>query len=314
MQNTISNDIEKCVIIGSGPAGYTAAVYASRANLFPVIIEGLQPGGQLTTTTEVENFPGYKDGVDGNQMMMDLKSQAERFGARSLTRIVQKIDFDNYPYKIYLDNGDNLITQSIILATGATAKYLGLDSETKYKGAGVSACAICDGFFYKGLDVAVVGGGDTAAEEALFLSNLCNKVYMIIRKDYMRASKTMADRVVEKENIEILYNYSTKELYGDDLLKGVLLNNTKTNEELDLRVEGFFVAIGHSPNSEFLEDVIELDENNYVKTLEDSTCTNMPGVFACGDLADPIYRQAVTAAGTGCMAAMDAEKYLAKLM
>jgi thioredoxin reductase (NADPH) len=300
----------KCLIIGSGPAGYTAAIYAARANLNPVLYEGLQPGGQLTTTTDVENFPGYPDGITGPEMMEDLKKQAARFGTDIRFGLATDSDLSASPFKITIDSSRVIYADSLIIATGATAKYLGLNSERKFMGSGVSACATCDGFFYKNQDVAVVGGGDTAAEEALYLAGICRKVYLIIRKDHMRASVVMQERVMNKKNIVVLFEHVTREITGDDKgVTGVLLINSK-GEEVRIDVTGFFVAIGHLPNSSIFRDYLETDEVGYIKTIPGTTKTNIDGVFACGDVMDPHYRQAVTAAGTGCMAAMDAEKYL----
>jgi len=305
----------KCLILGSGPAGYTAAIYAARANLNPVMYEGLQPGGQLTTTTEVENFPGYPSGITGPEMMQDLKKQAERFGTDVRFGLATAADFSKSPHRITIDNKTVIEADTVIIATGATARYLGLDAEQKYAGSGVSACATCDGFFYKGKDVAVVGGGDSACEEALYLSNLCNKVYIIIRKPFMRASKIMLGKVTNKENIEILYEHNTKDLFGDGVVEGAVLikkKGTPEEEEVRIRIDGFFLAIGHVPNSEIFKDYLERDETGYIKTLPDTAKTNVPGVFACGDIQDSRYRQAVTAAGSGCMAALDAERYLSE--
>ncbi|MDA3892293.1 MAG: thioredoxin-disulfide reductase [Salinivirgaceae bacterium] len=313
-----SGDAEhvKCLIIGSGPAGYTAAIYAARANLKPVVIQGMQAGGQLTTTTEVDNFPGYPDGTDGTAMMEDLKKQAERFGTEVRWGSVTAVDFSGKVHKVIVDGEKVIEADSVIISTGATAKYLGLESEEKYKGGGVSACATCDGFFYRGKDVAVVGGGDTAAEEATYLANLCKKVYLIIRKDYLRASKAMQKRVFEKENIEVLFEHNTKEVIGDgNVVEGVKLIKRKgqaDEEEVEIKVDGFFLAIGHTPNSDVFKPYVETDETGYIITKPDSAKTNVPGVFACGDVQDHIYRQAVTAAGSGCMAALDAERYLAE--
>lgn len=305
----------KCLIIGSGPAGYTAAIYAARANLSPVLYEGLQPGGQLTTTTEVENYPGYPEGVTGPVMMEDLKKQAERFGTDIRWGLATAADFSVQPHKITIDNKIVIEAETVIIATGATAKYLGIEAETKYAGSGVSACATCDGFFYKGKDVAVVGGGDTAAEEALYLAGLVNKVYVIIRKSFMRASKVMIDRVNKAENIEVLYEHNTKDLYGENGVEGVILlykMGTPEEKEVKIKIDGFFLAIGHTPNSEIFSDYLETDEIGYIKTLADSSKTNVDGVYACGDVMDPVYRQAVTAAGSGCKAAIDAERYLSE--
>ncbi|MBI5218189.1 MAG: thioredoxin-disulfide reductase [Bacteroidia bacterium] len=300
----------KCLIIGSGPAGFTAAIYAARANLKPVLYEGLQPGGQLTTTTDIENFPGYPNGVTGATMMEDLKKQAMRFGTEVRMGIATAVDFSKPPHKVIIDNEKLLEAEAIIIATGATAKYLGLESENKYKGMGVSACATCDGFFYRGQDVAVVGGGDTAAEEATYLAGLCKKVHLIVRKNYLRASKAMQNKVLNTSNITIHFETVTKEITGDDNgVTGVLLENA-TGEIKKIDVAGFFVAIGHQPNSEIFKSFIETDDVGYIKTIPGTSKTNVDGVFACGDIQDSHYRQAVTAAGTGCMAAIDAEKYL----
>lgn len=299
----------KCLIVGSGPAGYTAAIYAARANLNPVMYEGLQPGGQLTTTTDVENYPGYPDGITGPKMMEDFKKQAERFGTDCRWGIATDADLSKSPYKITIDGEKQIEADTLIIATGATAKYLGLDSEQKFMGSGVSACATCDGFFYKGQDVAVVGGGDTAAEEALYLSGLCKKVYVVVRKDHMRASKVMQERVFNTPNIEVLFEHTTKELIGDKVVEGAILVNSK-GEDVKIDIQGFFVAIGHTPNSDVFKKYLETDEVGYIRTITGSARTNVPGVFACGDVQDPIYRQAVTAAGSGCQAAMDAERYI----
>lgn len=301
----------KCLIIGSGPAGYTAAIYAARANLSPVLYEGIQPGGQLTTTTEVENFPGYPDGVQGPQMMEDFKKQAMRFGTDVRFGIVTAVDFSKRPFKVVVDDEKTIEAQVVIIATGATAKYLGLESEEKFKGSGVSACATCDGFFYKGQDVAVVGGGDTACEEALYLSGICRKVYMIVRKDFLRASKAMQQRVFNTPNIEILFGHVTKEIVGSNVVEGVILENSK-GELVRKDISGFFVAIGHTPNSDIFKPWIETDEQGYIITRPGSSHTNVPGVFACGDVQDKHYRQAITAAGSGCMAAIDAERFLSE--
>ena len=301
----------KVLIIGSGPAGYTAAIYAARANLSPVMYQGLEPGGQLTTTTEVENFPGYPEGVTGPVMMEDLKSQAERFGTDSRWGIASDIDLSQRPFKVIIDGTKLIEAEALIIATGATAKYLGLESEEKFKGSGVSACATCDGFFYKGKDVAVVGGGDTAAEEAHYLAGLCKKVYLIIRKDYMRASKAMIERVEKTENIEILYEHTTKEITGGMGVEGVTLDNK--GKEVKIVVDGFFVAIGHSPQAQLVSKWIDIDEEGYINTIAGTSKTNVDGVFACGDVMDSTYKQAITAAGSGCKAALDAEKFLAAL-
>ena len=301
----------KCLIIGSGPAGYTAAIYASRANLSPVLYEGIQPGGQLTTTTEIDNFPGYPQGITGTEMMEDLKKQAERFGTEVRYGVVTKVDFSKRPFTLEIDSQKQIEADSVIIATGATAKYLGLPSEEKFRGQGVSACATCDGFFYRKKDVAVVGGGDTACEEATYLASLCNKVYMIVRRDELRASKAMQERVMNTPNIEVLWNTNTKEILGDDFgVTGAALVNNKTGEETEIKIHGFFLAIGHHPNSEVFKEYIETNKEGYIITEGKSQKTNVPGVFAAGDVQDPTYRQAIAAAGSGCRAAMDAEKFL----
>lgn len=303
----------KVLIIGSGPAGYTAGIYASRANLKPVIYEGMQPGGQLTQTTEIENFPGYPAGVQGMQMMSELREQAARFGAHIISSTIEKVDFSKRPFVCEDDRGNRVTAETVIIATGASAKYLGLDDEEKYRGMGVSACATCDGFFYRKKRVAVVGGGDTACEEALYLSTLAEKVYMIVRKDYLRASKVMRQRVMDRENIEVLFLCNATGLYGEDGVEGVHVvrgKGTPEEETFDLPIDGFFLAIGHKPNTDIFKEYINLDENGYIKTNAPYTSTNVEGVFAAGDCADPIYRQAVTSAGTGCRAAMDAERFL----
>lgn len=307
----MDNNRIKCLIIGSGPAGYTAAIYASRANLNPVVYEGIQPGGQLTTTTEIDNFPGYPQGISGNEMMEDLKKQAERFGTEVRFGIVTKADLGSRPFKIEIDGERNVLADTIIIATGATAKYLGLPSEERYKGEGVSACATCDGFFYRKKDVAVVGGGDTACEEATYLASLCNKVYLIVRRDVLRASKAMQERVMNTPNIEVLWNCNTKEILGDEFgVTGALLNNNKTGEDFEIKIHGFFLAIGHHPNSELFKEWINTNAEGYIITEGRSQRTNVPGVFAAGDVQDPTYRQAIAAAGSGCRAAMDAERFL----
>ena len=302
----------KCLILGSGPAGYTAAIYTSRANLKPVLYEGLQPGGQLTTTTDVENFPGYPQGVSGPLMMEDIKKQASRFGADIRFGIATKVDFSGPVHKVWIDDEKLIEANAVIIATGATAQYLGLDSEEKYKGSGISACATCDGFFYKGQNVAVVGGGDTACEEATYLSGLCKKVYLIVRKNYLRASKAMQERVLSISNIEVLFEHVTKEIVGDmSGVNGVLLSDKKGKEK-KIEITGFFVAIGHKPNSDIFKPWIKTDEVGYIETIPGSSKTNVNGVFACGDVQDKHYRQAITAAGSGCMAAIDAERYLSE--
>lgn len=303
----------KCLIIGSGPAGYTAAIYAGRANLQPVEYCGLQMGGQLTQTTIVENFPGYPDGVDANQMMMELRQQAERFGADIREGVIVKADFSKKPYVLTTDRGAEITADSVIIATGASAKYLGLEDEKKYNGMGVSACAICDGFFYRKKTVAVVGGGDTACEEANYLSQLCTKVYMIVRKPFLRASDIMKKRVEENPKIEILYETNTLGLYGEEGVEGahvVYRKGEADEKQYDLPIDGFFLAIGHKPNTDVFKGQIAMDEVGYIQTQPGSPRTNIEGVFAAGDCADPTYRQAVVAAGTGCMAALEAERYL----
>jgi thioredoxin reductase (NADPH) len=306
----IKGDAEKTkvLIIGSGPAGYTAAIYAARANLSPILYQGLEPGGQLTTTTEVENFPGYPQGVTGPVMMEDLKAQAERFGAESRWGIISEVDLSNRPFKAIVDGTKLIEAESIIIATGATAKYLGLSSEEKFKGSGVSACATCDGFFYKGKNVAVVGGGDTAAEEATYLAGLCNKVYLIVRKNYLRASKAMIEKVERTKNIEILYEHTTKEIIGSKVVGGAILDNN--GKDVTIEIDGFFVAIGHTPQSQLFTKWIDTDNEGYIKTLSGTSKTNVDGVFACGDVMDSTYKQAITAAGSGCKAALDAEKFI----
>ena len=303
----------RCLIVGSGPAGYTADIYASRANLNPVEYSGLQPGGQLTQTTTVENFPGYPEGVDGNQMMMDIREQAEHFGADIRDGEIVKVDFSESPYKLTTDSGHELTADTVIIATGASAKYLGLDDERKYNGQGVSACATCDGFFYRKKTVAVVGGGDTACEDALYLSGLAKKVYLIVRKPFLRASKVMQERVMAAENIEILFEHNTIGLFGENGVEGAHLVKRKgeTDEELvDIAIDGFFLAIGHKPNSDVFKQWLETDEVGYIKKIDGTPRTKVPGVFVAGDVADPVYRQAITAAASGCQAAIEAERYL----
>jgi thioredoxin reductase (NADPH) len=305
----------KCLIIGSGPAGYTAAIYAARANLTPVMYTGLQMGGQLTTTTEVDNYPGYPDGVTGPVMMEDFKKQAERFGTDVRFGIATAVDFSKRPFVVTIDEKILIEAEVVIISTGATAKYLGIEAETKYSGQGVSACATCDGFFYRGKDVAVVGGGDTACEEASYLAGLARKVYMIVRRNELRASKAMQERVFNTENIEILWEHQTVDLFGENGVEGAHLVKRKGNpdeEMLDIKIDGFFLAIGHTPNSEIFKPYLDTDQVGYIKTIPGTSKTNVPGVFACGDVQDPIYRQAVTAAGSGCMAAIDAERWLAE--
>ncbi|MEM6396398.1 MAG: thioredoxin-disulfide reductase [Bacteroidota bacterium] len=300
----------KTVIIGSGPAGYTAAIYAARANLSPVLYTGKEPGGQLMITTDVENFPGYPDGIMGPQMMEDLRKQAERFGTDVRFELIDKVDFSGPVHKIYNEAGDEIQAHSVIISTGASAKWLGLESEQRLANKGVSACAVCDGFFYKGKEVAIVGAGDSAAEEALYLSNLCPTVHMLVRRDEMRASAIMQERVKKQENIKIHWNTETKEILGDEHVDGVRVFNNKTGEESTIPVAAFFVAIGHTPNTTMFKDWLDMEESGYLEHKPNSTATNIPGVFVSGDAADHVYRQAVTAAGTGCMAALDAERYL----
>jgi len=299
-----------CLIIGSGPAGYTAAIYASRANLKPVLYTGLLQGGQLMNTTEVENYPGYPKGVLGPEMMEDFRRQAERFGTSIRSGLATKVDFSGPVHKVWIDDMVLIEAHTVILSTGAEAKYLGLPSEKRLNGSGVSACAVCDGFFYKGKEVAIVGAGDTACEEALYLSNLCSTVHMLVRKDKMRASKIMQERVLRTKNIKVFWNCETDEVLGENAVEGVRVYNNKTKEKFEIPIYGFFVAIGHKPNSDIFKDFIHTDEMGYVKTKPGTTQTNVEGVFACGDLQDKVYRQAVTAAGTGCMAALEAERYL----
>lgn len=303
----------KCLIIGSGPAGYTAAIYASRANLNPIEYSGLQPGGQLTQTTEVENFPGYPQGVDGNQMMMDLLEQAQRFGTDVRNGSIVKVDFSKAPYVCTAEDGTEIESDTVIIATGASAKYLGLDDERKYNGQGVSACATCDGFFYRKKTVAVVGGGDTACEDALYLAGLAKKVYLIVRKPFLRASQVMQQRVKERENIEILFEHNTVGLYGENGVEGAHLVKRKgepDEEMVDIAIDGFFLAIGHKPNTEIFKDWLDMDEVGYLKKIEGTPKTKIPGVFVAGDCADPVYRQAISAAGSGCQAAIEAERFL----
>jgi len=313
----MSDQIEEiqCLIIGSGPAGYTAAIYASRADLKPVMYTGMQMGGQLTTTTEVDNFPGYPEGIDGPTMMEQLKQQAERFGTEVRFGLATKVEFAKEAggtHKVWVDETKEIHAKTVIISTGATAKYLGLESETKFMGHGVSACAVCDGFFYKGQEVVIVGAGDTAAEEATYLSKLCPKVTMLIRRDEMRASKAMQHRVLNTPNIEVLWNTETVEVLGDKTVTGIKVRNRNTQEEKVVPAEGFFVAIGHKPNTDIFANQLDMDDTGYLITQPDSTSTNIPGVFATGDAQDKIFRQAVTAAGTGCMGALEAERYLAE--
>ena len=309
MDNKINEKVN-CLIIGSGPAGYTAAIYAARANLKPVLYQGIQPGGQLTITTEVENYPGYADGVQGPEMMVHFEKQAHRMGADIRYGIATKVDFSTQPYKVEIDEEKWIEANAVIISTGASAKWLGLESEQRLNGFGVSACAVCDGFFFRAKEVAIVGAGDTAAEEALYLSKLCTTVHMFIRRHEMRASKVMQDRVRNTKNIKIYWNTDTEEVLGDKRVTGVRIKNNKTGETQTIPVSGFFVAIGHQPNSEIFKDWLEMDEAGYIKTIPGTSKTNLEGVFASGDVQDKVYRQAVTAAGTGCMAALDAERWL----
>jgi thioredoxin reductase (NADPH) len=316
-QNINIENIEKvrCLIIGSGPAGYTAAIYASRANLKPVLYTGLQAGGQLTTTTEVDNYPGYPDGVSGPEMMEDFRKQAERFGADIRFGIATAADFSGSKHKVTIDDNKIIEAETVIISTGATAKYLGLEAEKKYAGMGVSACATCDGFFYRGKDVAVVGGGDTAAEEATYLAGMCRKVYLIVRRDVLRASKAMQEKVFKTRNIEVLWKHQAVDLFGESGVEGATLvkeKGTPAEEMVKIKIDGFFLAIGHSPNSEIFKKYLETDDVGYIKTIPGTSKTNVEGVFAAGDVQDPVYRQAVTASGSGCMAAIDAERYLSE--
>ena len=308
-----TNEQVKCLIIGSGPAGYTAAIYASRANLAPVLYEGIQPGGQLTTTTEVENFPGYPEGVTGTQLMEDLKKQAQRFGADIRMGIATATDFSASPYKVMIDGEKVIEAETVIISTGAAAKYLGLPDEAKYAGMGVSACATCDGFFYRKKNVAVVGGGDTACEEAIYLAGLAKQVYLIVRKNYLRASKVMQERVFKTPNITVLFEHNTIGLFGENGVEGAHLVKRKgepDEEKVDITIDGFFLAIGHKPNSDIFKPWLETDEVGYIKTIDGTPKTKIPGVYAAGDVADPHYRQAITAAASGCKAAIEAERYL----
>ncbi|MDC8001285.1 thioredoxin-disulfide reductase [Aequorivita todarodis] len=306
----------KCLIIGSGPAGYTAAIYAARADLKPVLYTGMEPGGQLTTTTEVDNFPGYPEGIDGPTMMVQLQQQAERFGTQVRIGMVTNVEFSDEVggiHKVTVDNSTKIEAETVIISTGATAKYLGIPSEQKLRGGGVSACAVCDGFFYKNQDVAIVGAGDTAAEEATYLANICRKVTMLVRKDYMKASKAMQHRVNNTKNLEVLYNTEVDEVLGDTVVEGLRMVNNQTGKKEEIAITGLFIAIGHKPNTEIFKGQLDMDDTGYIITKGKSTKTNKPGVFASGDVQDKEYRQAVTAAGTGCMAALDAERYLATI-
>ena len=304
------------IIIGSGPAGYTAAIYAARADLNPVIYTGLEPGGQLTTTTEVDNFPGYPKGVDGPTMMNELKEQAERFGTKVEIDFISKVDFSKDKggmHKLYTQNGDEIKSKTVIITTGASAKYLGLPSEQRLIGGGVSACAVCDGFFYKNQDVAIVGGGDTAIEEATYLAKICNNVTMLVRKDHFRASKAMQNRLSNYDNIKVLFNHEVMEVMGENVVEGLKIKSNLTNNVSELKITGLFLAIGHSPNTDIFKGIVDMDDSGYILTDKTSTKTNIPGVFAAGDVQDKDYRQAVTAAGTGCMAALDADRYLQEI-
>ena len=306
----------KCLIIGSGPAGYTAAIYAARADLKPVMYTGMEPGGQLTTTTEVDNFPGYPEGIDGPTMMVQLQQQAERFGTQVRIGMVTNVEFSDEVggiHKVTVDNSTKIEAETVIISTGATAKYLGLPSEQKLRGGGVSACAVCDGFFYKNQDVAIVGAGDTAAEEATYLANICKSVTMLVRKDYMKASKAMQHRVNNTKNLKVLYNTEVDEVLGEQVVEGLRMVNNQTGEKKEIKITGLFIAIGHKPNTDIFKGQLDMDDTGYLITKGKSTKTNKPGVFASGDVQDKEYRQAVTAAGTGCMAALDAERYLATI-
>ena len=308
--NTATPEKVHVLIIGSGPAGYTAAIYAARANMKPVLYQGIQPGGQLTITTEVENYPGYPEGIQGPEMMVDFEKQAKKMGADIRWGIATKVDLSEQPFKVWIDEEHLIIADAVIICTGASAKWLGLESEQRLNGFGVSACAVCDGFFFRGKDVAIVGAGDTAAEEALYLSKLCSSVHMIVRRDAMRASKVMQDRVLNAPNIKVYWNSVTDEVLGDHKVNGVRIKNTETNTTEEVAISGFFVAIGHKPNSDIFKPWVDMDETGYINTIPGTTKTNIEGVFAAGDVQDKNYRQAVTAAGSGCMAALDAERYL----
>jgi thioredoxin reductase (NADPH) len=307
----MTQETTKCLIIGSGPAGFTAAIYAARAGLNPILYQGSQPGGQLTITSEVENYPGYPDGIQGPEMMMDFQRQAERFGTQVRSGMATKVDFSVYPHRVIIDDSHLIEAYTVIISTGASAKWLGLPAEQRLNSRGVSACAVCDGYFYRGKEVAVVGGGDTAAEEATYLSKLCKKVYLLVRRGEMRASKIMQERVLNTPNIEVLWHTETADILGENEVEAVRVRNVQTGEERDIPIQGFFVAIGHQPNTDIFKGFIDMDANGYIKTKPGSTHTNVEGVFAAGDAQDHVYRQAVTAAGTGCMAALDAERFLA---
>lgn len=310
MENNTSQEHVHVLIIGSGPAGYTAAIYAARANLKPVLYQGIQPGGQLTITTEVENYPGYPEGIQGPEMMVDFEKQASRMGADIRYGMATAVDFSSQPYKVTIDEEKTITADAIIIATGASAKWLGLPSEQRLNGSGVSACAVCDGFFFRGKEAAIVGAGDTAAEEAIYLSKICSNVHMLVRRHEMRASKIMQDRVLKTTNIMVYWNTETVEVLGENKVDGVRIRNTESGEEKDISVSAFFVAIGHQPNSDIFKGKLDMDEQGYIKTIPGSSRTSVEGVFACGDVQDKIYRQAVTAAGSGCIAALDAERYL----
>jgi thioredoxin reductase (NADPH) len=309
MENKTTEKVS-CLIIGSGPAGYTAAIYAARANMHPVLYQGIQPGGQLTITTEVENYPGFEEGIQGPELMINFEKQAQRMGADLRYGLATKVDFSKQPYKVWIDDEKEIEANAVIIATGASAKWLGIESEQRLNGYGVSACAVCDGFFFRGKEVAIVGAGDTAAEEALYLSKLCSTVHMIVRRNEMRASKVMQDRVKATTNIKIYWNSETEEILGEKSTEAVVIKNRETNELTTIPIKGFFVAIGHQPNSDIFKEWLDMDEAGYIKTIPGTAKTNIEGVFASGDVQDKIYRQAVTAAGSGCMAALDAERYL----
>ncbi len=311
MENSQAEKIQ-LLIIGSGPAGYTAAIYAARANLKPVLYQGIQPGGQLTITTDVENYPGFPEGIQGPELMIHFEKQAHRMGADLRYGLATKVDFSKQPYNVWIDEEKLIEADAVIIATGASAKWLNIESEQRLNGHGVSACAVCDGFFFRGKEVAIVGAGDTAAEEALYLSKLATNVHMLVRRDEMRASKVMQDRVKNAENIKIYWNTETDEVLGEKMVEGVRIKNRRSGEKQEIPVKGFFVAIGHTPNSEIFKDYLDMDEAGYIKTIPGTSKTNVEGVFAAGDVQDKIYRQAVTAAGSGCMAALDAERYLSE--
>ena len=308
----MKNDIIDLLIIGSGPAGYTAAIYSARAGLKPVLYQGSEPGGQLTITSDVENYPGYPNGIQGPEMMLDFQKQAKRFGTDIRNGFIKSVNFSKYPFEVVDDNNNNIITNSVIISTGASAKWLGLESEKKFNGNGVSACAVCDGFFFKDQEVAVVGGGDTAAEEALYLSKITSKVYLLVRRDIMRASKIMQERVIKNRKIELIWNTEVKEVLGNDNISSILIKNNKKNTESKLDISGLFIAIGHKPNTEIFKPYLDMDDNGYIITKPGTTKTNIDGIFATGDAQDKIYRQAVTAAASGCMGALDTEKFLSE--